>query len=168
MSKTKEGYDRNPSKFDVAIAAAAKRGGLKDENGEPMIDRLKFEECMREMAMEEVTKAAENIGFIADQQKKAAEILQEEMKAIGYAINTVEADKKKMVTLVRDLRMTVNREVSQALSSFKDIRAFFLGPDHETQTARLKEFVDLCERLQVLKDSGFLDSVADTILKLDD
>jgi hypothetical protein len=30
---------------------------------------------------------------------------------------------------------------------------------------RLREFVELCERLQKLKESGFLDAVADTMIK---
>ena len=38
--------------------------------------------------------------------------------------------------------------------------------DYKEEVARLKDFVDLCERLQKLKESGFLDSVADTMLGL--
>ena len=51
---------------------------------------------------------------------------------------------------------------------FKEIRKFFMDDEHEKQIARLKEFVEVCERLNELKNSGFLDSVANTILKLAD
>jgi hypothetical protein len=52
------------------------------------------------------------------------------------------------------------------MAALKDVRQFFLNENHETEVARLKEFVELCERLQKLKASGFLDTVADTMLKL--
>jgi hypothetical protein len=62
--------------------------------------------------------------------------------------------------------MTTTTEVSAMMKPLEDLRKFFLGADHETEVARLREFVDLCERLEKLKESGFLDTVADTMLKL--
>ena len=62
--------------------------------------------------------------------------------------------------------MTTTTEVAAMLKPLEDVRQFFLGKDHEAEVARLREFVDLCERLQKLKQSGFLDTVADTMLKL--
>jgi hypothetical protein len=52
------------------------------------------------------------------------------------------------------------------VNALKDVRQFFLGPDYEREQKRLVEFVDLCERLKRLKDSGFLDTVADTMIRL--
>jgi hypothetical protein len=52
------------------------------------------------------------------------------------------------------------------LTALKDVRTFFLEGDYEKQIDRLREFIDLCERLKALKDSGTLDAIADTILKL--
>lgn len=71
---------------------------------------------------------------------------------------------------LRAMRMAMNMEVTQitkSLEQFKDVRKFFLSDEHTQEVERLKEFVELCERLKSLKESGFLDQVADTILKLE-
>lgn len=68
---------------------------------------------------------------------------------------------------VRNIRFAVVSEVAAMTKPLADVRQFFLGADYKEQITRLKEFVDLCERLQRLKASGFLDSVADTMLRLD-
>ena len=53
------------------------------------------------------------------------------------------------------------------ITPLRDVREFFLGREYDQQMARLTEFVELCERLEKLKESGFLDSVAETMLRLD-
>jgi hypothetical protein len=68
---------------------------------------------------------------------------------------------------IRRIRFACISEVTQIMTPLKDLRQFFLSSNHEAEVARLREFVDLCERLEKLKASGFLDTVADTILKLD-
>jgi len=67
---------------------------------------------------------------------------------------------------IRMLRMSLETETRQLMASFREVRQFFLDKDHASETARLKEFVEVCERLQALKSSGFLDSVAETMLNL--
>lgn len=67
---------------------------------------------------------------------------------------------------LRMLRLANEGEIRQLMASFREVRQFFLDKDYATEIARLKDFVDTCERLQKLKESGFLDSVADTMLKL--
>ena len=67
---------------------------------------------------------------------------------------------------LRNDRMTLVRECGTISNALRDVRQFFLGPDHKREVARLEEFVSLCERLNALKESGFLDSVADTMLRL--
>lgn len=63
-------------------------------------------------------------------------------------------------------RMAMDSEMRQLMASLREVRQFFLDSNHEREIERLKEFVSVCERLQSLKASGFLDSVADTMLKL--
>lgn len=72
-----------------------------------------------------------------------------------------------MLPECRSFRMAVDGELSKTLKALEDVRIFFLSPDHDKEVARLKEFTDLCERLKALKDSGFLDRVSDTILRLE-
>ncbi len=68
---------------------------------------------------------------------------------------------------LRETRYAFDSETRQLMAGLRDVRQFFLDEKHDTEVARLREFVDLCERLQRLKASGFLDTVADTILKLE-
>lgn len=71
------------------------------------------------------------------------------------------------VTELRQFRMATETEMRQLMASLREVRMFFLDKDYATEIARLKEFVEVCERLQKLKTNGFLDSMADTMLKLD-
>jgi hypothetical protein len=73
---------------------------------------------------------------------------------------------KRAIGTIRDQRMSLSTETRLLMNSLREVRQFFLEGDYEMQMRRLNEFVELCERLKVLKDSGFLDTVAETILKL--
>lgn len=66
----------------------------------------------------------------------------------------------------RMTRMAFDTEQRRLLGELRDVRQFFLDKDYETERARLKEFVEVCERLKALKESGFLDTVSDTMLRL--
>ena len=63
-------------------------------------------------------------------------------------------------------RMSFGREVKQLLTDAADIRQFFLDEKHLEEVRRLREFVELCERLKALKADGTLDAVTDIMLKL--
>jgi len=89
------------------------------------------------------------------------------VKGIGFTMSEFDHVMEDSKRSMRTSRMTVVSECSSIVNALKDIRQFFLGPDYEKERARLSEFVDLCERLKALKDSGFLDTVADTMMRLD-
>lgn len=74
---------------------------------------------------------------------------------------------KSALTTIREQRIAMGSETRLLMGSLKEVRQFFLDETYETEIARLSEFIDLCERLKALKESGFLDTVADTILRLD-
>jgi hypothetical protein len=67
---------------------------------------------------------------------------------------------------VREQKMALQAETRGLLGALREVREFFLEDKHETEVRRLVEFVELCERLKRLKDSGFLDTVAETMLRL--
>lgn len=91
-----------------------------------------------------------------------------EQQQAFYAINeTVRESAKAAIADCRDLRMSLSSEINAMVASLKDLRSLVQGPQHDEAILRLREFTELAERLKVLKDSGFLDAVADTILKLD-
>lgn len=80
-------------------------------------------------------------------------------------LNFCDDGEKRLIEL-RQTRMAFDTETRQLMSQLREVRQFFLDKDYETERTRLREFVELCERLQKLKESGFLDTVADTLLKL--
>jgi hypothetical protein len=67
---------------------------------------------------------------------------------------------------VREQKMALQTETRGLMSALREVREFFLEDKHEEEVRRLTEFVELCERLKRLKDSGFLDTVAETMLRL--
>jgi hypothetical protein len=73
---------------------------------------------------------------------------------------------KTALERVREQRIALSSETRLLMQSLKEVREFFLEDSYQTQINRLHEFIDLCERLQALKQSGFLDAVTDTILKM--
>lgn len=74
---------------------------------------------------------------------------------------------KQALTTVREQRIALGSETRLLMGALKEVRQFFLDSTYETEIQRLHEFIDVCERLKAMKDSGFLDNIADTILKLD-
>lgn len=92
--------------------------------------------------------------------------LKESTDGMGEIITAFDRVTKSAQQDIRNTRMSIVAECSHMVNALKDVRQFFLGPDYERETKRLADFVDLCERLKRLKDSGFLDTVADTMLRL--
>lgn len=71
--------------------------------------------------------------------------------------------------IFKDIQMTrkaIEYESKELLTACRDVRKFFLEPQHTEEVSRLKEFVEVMDRLRTLKFDGTLDAVADTILKL--
>lgn len=112
------------------------------------------------------TKAPEIMSDVIEKTKEAAETLETVSEGLGRHLEQLKPLKKEVIEELRGLRMTSTTEVSAMLKPLEDLRKFFLGDQHAEEVAKLKEFVELCERLERLKKSGFLDTVADTMLKL--
>lgn len=71
----------------------------------------------------------------------------------------------QLMTL-REKRFGIDAESRTLMNQLKEVRQFFLDDDYEVEIGRLSEFVGLCNQLRELKENGFLDIIADTILKL--
>lgn len=98
---------------------------------------------------------------------------QEVWDTIDYLLGHVRAPTEEYLSFirqtlctVREQKMALQTETRGLMSALREVREFFLEDKHEAEVARLTEFVDLCERLKKLKDSGFLDTVAETMLRL--
>jgi hypothetical protein len=77
-------------------------------------------------------------------------------------------DIKKRTTEIRQSRFAIEGETRALMTNLREVRNFFMDKDHASEIQKLQEFVELCERLKVLKESGFLDNVTDTILRLNE
>ena len=150
----------------IAAIAGALHPTLRDEHGDPMIDIQKIEEYMQTLAIKFAEEASQRVGLWTEEAKKANGLLQTEMTAVASVLEDSKEMKKVFIETLRGMRMTSTTEVAAMMKPLEDLRKFFLGADHQKEVERLKEFVELCERLEKLKKSGFLDSVADTLLKL--
>ena len=87
-------------------------------------------------------------------------------KGLGHQLNDFKENSKKHLEDLRGLKFATVSEVSAMKKELADVRTFFVGAEHDREIAKLKEFVDLCERIAKLKSAGVLDAVADTMLKL--
>lgn len=111
----------------------------------------------------DVPKELRDLAMAAVNARKA---LDASIDDIGSSQSEFERVTKAAAQAVRMHRMTTVSECASMVNALKDVRQFFLGPDYERERQRLADFVELCERLQRLKDSGFLDTVADTMLRM--
>ena len=75
-------------------------------------------------------------------------------------------ESKKAIHDIREIRIALGGETKQIMGELGDVRKFFLDDRHEHEMKTLREMVELCERLEYLHQKGFLDAVADVILKL--
>jgi hypothetical protein len=75
-------------------------------------------------------------------------------------------ESNKTLESIRQTRVAIGFESKQLLSECSDVRKFFLSEDHDQEIKKLREFIELAERLRSLKNDGTLDRLADTILKL--
>ena len=121
---------------------------------------------MAEAVLVELNKTPSKLTPLAKALIDARKAVEEAGEGIGLIGDEFDDKVRKIIAETRSSRLAIVTETHQIMSALKDIRVFFLGSDHEKEINRLREFVDLCERLQKLKESGFLDSVADTMLRL--
>lgn len=135
---------------------------IKMVNGEPMF-RL---EDVQAIICAEIAKLPKETRPNVQAAEDARRIIGELTDGIGADMEKFRADTKSYLEDIRRTRFAMVTEASQMIGPLKEVRQFFLGGDYKEEAARLKDFVELCERLQKLKESGFLDSVADTMLRL--
>lgn len=137
-------------------------GFIKMVGGKEYIDQHRL--ALR--IIEEINKMPQQLTPLARAALDAKGVLNENLLGIGGMMEDFHAKLKMWLDDIRVSRMNFVSETNQILTPLKDVRQFFLGYNYAEEIARLKEFVELCERLQKLKESGFLDTVADTMIRL--
>jgi hypothetical protein len=111
----------------------------------------------------------ENVEVIketADTMEHALEVLQETVNAVQKTSDHFFPIMAGMVKKTRDTRMTVTTELNKSLNAMKDVRQFFLDSDYKIEIERLKEFVDISERMRSLIQDGTMDAITDVAIKL--
>jgi len=103
---------------------------------------------------------------LAARARSARSELHESIRSIGTTLEDFDRTTSSAQDRIRMRQMSLVAESKKVCNALRDVRQFFLGPDYEAERDRMAEFVGLCERLQALQESGFLDVVADTMLRL--
>ena len=130
--------------------------------GEEMVDQEFFNNAI----IAEVNELPNRMNPQIKAAREAREIVRELLKGIGHEMTQFEENCRDHLNAIRGKRIAMVSEATSITAALKEVRQFFIGSDYKLEMERLGEFVSLCERLQKLKDSGFLDQVADTMLNL--
>lgn len=149
--------------FDQTGTAMRNGVRIRRVNGEDVFN----EDDLHQAIIRTIDHLPKETRPLVAQARDCREVVNELLHGIAGEVREFREASAKHIELIRSTRYTVLSETGQMMHALKDVRQFFMGSDHKDQVARLREFVELCERLQNLKNSGFLDDVADTILKLD-
>lgn len=121
---------------------------------------------LQRLIIEEIKKMPKETRPMVVAAEQARDAVGALLHGVGHEIEEFQKRSPEWTAYLREKRYTVVAETSTMIKALGDLRQFFLGSDYETERKRLEEFVTLCERLQKLKESGFLDAVADTMLRI--
>ena len=143
-----------------------KRGLTEDGHVEELLNRDDVEALANAHQEKEVRKRLENMEVVQARARDIHDSLEYLFGRIGPLFAEVNDGLGKELICLREKRFGVDTETRLLMNQLKEVRQFFLDENHDREVDRLREFVDLCERLKALKESGFLDTIADTILRL--
>ena len=116
--------------------------------------------------IDEINKQPQKLTELARAAVDARNVLRENLRELGGGLEDFNAKVKVSLDDVRQSRFAFVTEISQMINPLKELRQFLLDKQYETEITRLREFVDLCERLHRLKNDGTLDAIADTMIRL--
>lgn len=101
-----------------------------------------------------------------DEVEGSKKILQTLSNEIGALSDFIQPQLMKHVSDLRSARMSVTTEINESLKALREIRKFFIEDDYKVEMERLQRFVDVCKELKALKESGVLDAVCDSAIRL--
>lgn len=116
--------------------------------------------------LDRINKHPQQLTPLARAAVDARNVLHESMSQLGGVLEDFGTKSKLGLEDIRQTRFSMVSEINHMSKELKEVRQFFMGPDYKEEITRLREFVDLCERLQKLKESGMLDAIGDTMIKL--
>ena len=116
--------------------------------------------------IDEINRQPQKLTELARAAVDARDVLRENLRELGGGLEDFNAKVKVSLDDVRQSRFAFVTEIAQMINPLKELRQFLLDKQYETEITRLREFVDLCERLHRLKNDGTLDAIADTMIRL--
>ena len=129
-------------------------------------EMINIDELAKQVALALERNAPKELSDLAKCSVDARKVIKESAEGIGELSREFDGIMKSATQYFRTARMTTVSECAMMSKALQEIRQFFLGYEHEKEIKRLQEFVDLCERLKSLKDSGFIDTIADTMIRM--
>lgn len=121
---------------------------------------------MSVLIAEQISKMPRETRPLVLMAQDARATVDEMYKGIGGDMEKHRENMKNHLSNLKGFKIAYVAEVNAIKKELQDIRTFFVGAEHDREIARLREFVDLCERIATLKKAGTLDTVAETIIKL--
>jgi hypothetical protein len=116
--------------------------------------------------IEDINKTPQSLTPLARAAIDARSALREALDGFGVELDEFNQHVKMGIEDVRNSRFALVSEAATMAKSLREVRQFFIDKDYEKEINRLREFVELCERLVALKKDGTLDAVSDTMLRL--
>lgn len=113
-----------------------------------------------------VNKEIKNLESLEGRARELYDSISFILRSTAEPMEEVHKQLARHLNELREKRFGLEAETRLIMNQLKDVRQFFLESNYEEQIDRLRDFVTVCERLQALKESGFLDTVADTMIRL--
>lgn len=118
------------------------------------------------MVVSETDKSKERIIELEERFKASTKFLDEATEQINDSWVKWLRESKTYLEEVRTWRLAVEREHKSGIQSCRDALDFLGTEETQSKMAAFRELIELSERLKVLKESGFLDSLVDTLIKI--
>lgn len=127
---------------------------------------MQFIQAFNQIAQDSPADAMGAFREMGEAMAQASDAVGQSRAAFSSELQKLHEVSASVLNEMRSRRYALVTETSKALDAMREIRQFFIGPDYQDEIARLRDFVELCERLQALQQNGFLNTISDTMLKL--
>jgi len=111
-------------------------------------------------------RTEELLKMVNEEIAESKKILQKLSNEVRVAFEAVHPTLIDQIKELRETRMTMVREIQAMLDPLRDIRKFFFSESHEQEMKELQKFITLCQELSALKQSGVLDAILDSVIRL--
>jgi soluble cytochrome b562 len=139
-------------KLDVKIDPVTKEQLISLESMNLLMIQM-AEKAVNEAASPFVQKAMDAAGSVNDL-----------LQGLAGKVEELQEIKGTLIATLRDTRFAASREIKEIQTGVADLVSLIDGEQASRNVASLKEFAEVCERLQRLRESGIFDSVLELML----